>query len=148
MPFCFKVDSNEKVLFPNECFVCGSLSTDIFIMRRCSLLPRIVTYRFTRLSIPVPACNRHLKILKACRYSFWFINVLIVVLVVAGHIKLAVAGALIAAPIVFFSFKMTRRFFIFEHDDDSVTYASNDDEYLIRLCSLNKTTVFKRSYLM
>jgi hypothetical protein len=105
-------------------------------------------YRYTRLSIGVPVCGKHSSILKACRYIFWFFVALVAVLAIASYTKFAVVGAFIAVPIVITSFKLTRRFFIFEHDDDSITYASHDDDYLIRLCNLNKATVFKRSYLM
>jgi len=148
MPFCFKLPKEEGVSFPNECFICGSHSTGTFTMRRFSLMPRIVTYRFTRLSISVPVCGRHSSVLNACRYSFWFLVALVAALAVAGYTKLAVVGAFIAVSVVLLSFKLTRRFFIFEHDDDSITYASHDDDYLIKLCNLNKATVFKRSYLI
>jgi hypothetical protein len=105
-------------------------------------------YRYTRLSINVPVCGRHLSVLNFCRYSFWLLVVLVAVLAVSGYTKFAVVGAFIAVPVVILSLKLTRRFFIFEHDDDSITYASHDGDYLIKLCNLNKATVFKRSYLM
>ena len=148
MPFCFKMPKEEKVSFPNECFICGSRSMTTFTMRRFSLMPRILTYRFTRLSINVPVCSRHSSVLKACRYSFWILVVLAVALIDTRYSQLSFVAAFAAVAVVILSFKLTRRFFIFEHDDDSITYSSHNDDYLIKLCNLNKATVFKRSYLM
>jgi hypothetical protein len=148
MPFCFKLSKEERVAFPKGCFICGCHGTDTFTVRRFSIMPRIMIYRFTRLSIDVPVCSMHLRVLNYCRYSFWFLVALAAVLAVVGYTKLAIVSAFVALSIALIMFKLTRRFFIFEHDDESITYASHDDDYLIKLCNLNKTTVFKRSYLM
>jgi hypothetical protein len=111
-------------------------------------MPRIVTYRYTHLSIGVPVCDRHLSALKVCRGSFWFFVALTAAFALAGYLWVAAVGTLIVMAVALVFFKLTRRFFIFEHDDDSITYSSHDDDYLVRLCNLNKATVFKRSYLI
>ncbi|MGB8930951.1 MAG: hypothetical protein WCC48_06840, partial [Anaeromyxobacteraceae bacterium] len=74
--------------------------------------------------------------------------VLAVALIDTRYSQLSFVAAFAVVAVVILSFKLTRRFFIFEHDDDSITYSSHDDDYLIKLCNLNKSTVFKRSYLM
>src|SRR5450631_586004 len=118
MPFCFKLPKEDPVTFPDECFVCASHSTGTFSIRRYSLMPRIMFYRYTRLSISVPICDKHSSILKACRYSFWFLAAFVAILAIAGYMRFAIVGAFITVPVIFLSFKLTRRFFIFEHDDD------------------------------
>jgi len=110
-------------------------------------MPRIITYRFTRLSIDVPVCDKHRSILNVCRGGFWLSAVVTVFLTANNYHALAIVFASLAVMAFLVSFKLTRRFFIFEHDDNSITYASHDEKYLITLCNLNKATAFLRSYL-
>ena len=148
MSLCFKLPKNEDMIFPEECFVCGSKSTDFYSMRRFSILSAILAYRNINMTIVVPVCRKHSTLLKFCRNGFRGLLILAISLLATGYTMLAVICVFIAMSLFMLSFKSTRRFFIFDLDKHDITFSSHDDDYIRKLGSLNNTTIFEKSYLI
>lgn len=153
MAFCFKLPHSHSVRFPNECFVCGKSSEKAYriVRRQITDLGFPFFYfklKHSKVTLKVPVCVDHYRQLKILKGAFWLLifGAAASLLILNDVPYLTIGMVVIAFFVGRKYFSMKNSFRIYGIDRDYLLYTSNREDYLAKLCELNRAEVFVRDF--
>lgn len=153
MAFCFKLPHSHPVKFPNECFVCGKIAEKEYKVVRRQIVGLGLHFfyfslKHSKMNLRIPVCSAHFRQLKILKSAFWllFLGAVASLFIVRDFYYLTIGLVVIACFVGRKYFPMKNGFRIYGIDRDYLLYTSNREEYLAKLCELNKADIFMRDF--